>query len=84
MFCLSVLFFSVYQKQFFVWVPIIAITASRLFVPITIGLGNWRYIISGLPFLLMFSLLAIQSITGFLSSLSKNNKQSPQNSGLPE
>jgi hypothetical protein len=70
-FCLGILFLAIYQKQFFVWMPVIAITASRLFVPITIGLANWRYIISGLPFLLIFLLLAIQIMGGFLSFIIK-------------
>ncbi|MDD2921000.1 MAG: glycosyltransferase family 39 protein [Anaerolineales bacterium] len=67
LFCLGVLFLAVYQKNFFVWAPVVIVTASRLFIPITIGLGNWRYVVSGVPFLLIFSLLAIQSMRGFLS-----------------
>jgi hypothetical protein len=34
MFCLGVLFLSIYQKKFFLWMPVIIITASRVFVTI--------------------------------------------------
>ncbi len=67
LFCLGVLFLAIYQKKFFMWAPVVVITASRLFIPITIGLGNWRYVISGIPFLLIFALLAFQIVRGFLS-----------------
>lgn len=66
---LGMLFLAVYQKRFFVWAPIVVITASRIFIPIIYGLGNWRYAGSGLVFLPIFVLLAIYTLAGSLAVL---------------
>jgi 4-amino-4-deoxy-L-arabinose transferase-like glycosyltransferase len=64
---LAVMFLAIYQKDFFKWAPLVVVTMSRLFVTITIGLGNWRYVVSGVALLFFFTLLAIQIVRGFLA-----------------
>jgi 4-amino-4-deoxy-L-arabinose transferase-like glycosyltransferase len=69
LFCLVIALLAVYQKQFFLWLPVIAFSLSRMFVPITIGIASWHYMLAGIAILLMFTFLAIQNIRGFLSFL---------------
>ncbi len=62
---LGVMFLCLYRKPFMVWAPVVVITASRIFIPIIAGLGNWRYILSGIIFLMIFNLAGIDSIMKF-------------------
>jgi hypothetical protein len=59
------MFLGLYRKPLMVWVSVVVITASRIFIPIIIGLGNWRYILSGLIFLMIFNLAGIDSLMKF-------------------
>lgn len=62
---LGLMFLGLYRKPLMVWVPVVLITASRIFIPIIIGLGNWRYILSGLILLMIFNLAGVASIMKF-------------------
>lgn len=73
-FCLGVALLAVYQKQFFTWMPVIAIAFSRMFIPITIGIAHWHYMLAGIAVLLLFVFLALQTLQGFLSLIFSNPK----------
>lgn len=65
-FCLGIALLALYQKQFLKWLPLIAIALSRMFIPITIGIAHWDYMLAGIAVLLTFVFLAIQITQGFL------------------
>ncbi len=66
---LVVMFFAVYQKEFFKWAALAGLTFTRLFVGITIGLGAWRYMISGVALLFFFALLSVEILRNFFETL---------------
>ncbi len=69
LFCLTIALLAMYQKNFLLWMPVIAITLSRMFIPITIGIASWHYMLAGIAILLMFIFLAIENMRGFLAFL---------------
>lgn len=75
---LGMMFLALYQRRFFAWAPVVVITASRVFIPIVFGLGNWRYVVSGLVFMPLFFLLAVYSAMGFLSMLRNGEPINPK------
>lgn len=66
LFCLVIALIAMYQKKFLLWAPLITIALSRMFIPITIGIASWHYMLAGIALLLMFTFLAIQNVRGFL------------------
>jgi len=57
---------AIYRKPIFLWYPMIVLTLVRIFFPLILALGNWRYVISGVIFLLIFLLAWGQSLIRFL------------------
>jgi hypothetical protein len=61
---------AIYRKQVFLWYPMVVITLLRIFFPLILALGNWRYVISGVIFLLLFLLAWVWSLVHFLKMTS--------------
>jgi 4-amino-4-deoxy-L-arabinose transferase-like glycosyltransferase len=70
-FSLGMMLLCLYRKPFFVWVPIITIAATHIFVPTVIGMSLWRYVISGIVLLQIFALTGLWPLMNFLAVISK-------------
>jgi len=46
-FCLVAMFFSLYRTPRPVWLTVILITSTRIFLPNILGLSHWRYTLAG-------------------------------------
>ncbi len=67
-FSLALALLAFYQKQFFKWTPMALIVLSRMFIPITIGIAHWNYMLAGIVALAAFFFLAIQTAQGIWAS----------------
>ncbi len=65
---LVIAFFALYQKQWFRWMPLTFIAISRMFVPVTIGIAHWHYMLAGMAVLLTFLFLPIQTLNKFIEA----------------
>jgi hypothetical protein len=63
---LGMCFICLYRKPFFQWVPLAVITLNCIFLPITIGMSLWRYVLAGIFLLPLFILAGIQSVGAFV------------------
>jgi len=63
---LGMCFICFYRRPFFQWIPIAVITLNSIFLPITIGMSLWRYVLSGIFLLQLFVLAGLQSVWEFL------------------
>ena len=64
--CLGMSFICLYRKPFFQYVPLVVLAVSSLFLPITLGMSQWRYVLTGIFLIQLFVLAGIQSIGEFL------------------
>lgn len=65
-FSLIMAFFALYQKQFFKWVPFVSLIVIRMFFPISVGNGQWSFMLAGIAMLLCCAPLALAIISKFI------------------
>ena len=47
LFCLLTIFLSLFRSPWDNWLALTTITASRIFIPLTLGVAFWRYTLAG-------------------------------------
>lgn len=47
LFCILTIFLSLFRSPWDRWLALIGITASRIFIPLTLGVAFWRYTLAG-------------------------------------
>lgn len=64
--CLIATVYSLYRKPFIIYLPIVLIALTRVFIPNLIGLSHWRPTVSGIVLLQIFGLAGLQTLWTFL------------------
>jgi 4-amino-4-deoxy-L-arabinose transferase-like glycosyltransferase len=69
-FCLSATLLCLFRKPFFAWAPLVAIAFLKVFFPLIIGFGMWRYVVSGIVLIEIFALAGLVTLVKFLGMVS--------------
>jgi hypothetical protein len=72
--CLAGLVLVLYRKPFFLWFPLAAFTAIRIFFPTVLGISHWRYILSGILPVQIYALAGLYSIILLITLLYRRQK----------
>jgi 4-amino-4-deoxy-L-arabinose transferase-like glycosyltransferase len=67
--CLTALGLCLYRRPFFLWAPLVVLTAIRILFPTIMGLSHWRYVLSGILPLQLFALAGFHSLAIFMKTI---------------
>ncbi len=71
--CLFAMTFSLYRSPKIIWITLILITATRIFIPNIMGLSHWRYTLAGLIPLQIITVNWMATLGYAVSSFFKQN-----------
>jgi len=67
--CIYAMIFSLYRSPKAIWITIVVVTATRIFIPNILDLSHWRYTLAGLIPLQIFAINWIAAMIHGVSSL---------------